>query len=103
MKVCLASHAEGVLIPVRAHPGARRPGVAGIREGALRVRISASPEKGRANRALIALLSKVLDVPKSSLSLVSGEKSRQKCVLVRGLAMSDLEIRLERALQAARK
>ena len=103
MKVRLQSHAEGLLLPLRAHPGARRPGVAGIREGALRVRVSESPEKGRANRALIALLSKVLDLPKSSLSLLSGEKSREKCVLVRGLAKSDLEIRLERALKAAPK
>jgi len=76
---------NGVILPVRAHAGARRNSILGIRAGALRVAVTAAPEKGKANQAIIALLSKTLGVSKSSIEIVSGETSSQKRLLVRNI------------------
>lgn len=46
----------------------------------LRVRVTVTPEDGRANKAVIALLAEALDVPKSALTLLKGEKSRTKTI-----------------------
>lgn len=86
---------RGVILPVRAHAGARRNGILGVREGALRVAVTAAPEKGKANRAIIDLLSKALGVPKSAIELSAGESSPQKRFIVRG---NDLD-QIRQALQ----
>jgi uncharacterized protein (TIGR00251 family) len=75
---------RGVILPVRANAGARRNGIIGIRNGALRVAVTAAPEKGKANRAIIEVLSKSLNIPKSSIELLSGETSPQKRFLLVG-------------------
>ena len=81
---------NGVILPVRAHAGARRNSILGIRAGALRVAVTAAPEKGKANQAIIALLSKTLGVSKSAIEIVSGETSPQKRLLVRSIEMEQL-------------
>lgn len=78
----LEPHPRGVVLPVRAHAHARRNAILGEREGALRVAVTAAPEKGRANRAIIDLLSKSLGVAKSTIELIAGETSPQKRFLV---------------------
>ena len=50
----------------------------------LRVRVSAVPDKGKANAAVVALLAKALGVPKSAVSVVSGETSRMKTLAIVG-------------------
>jgi uncharacterized protein len=50
----------------------------------LRVRVSAVPDKGKANAAVVALLARAFDVPKSAVSLVSGETARQKTLAIAG-------------------
>jgi uncharacterized protein (TIGR00251 family) len=78
----LESHPKGTILPVRAHAGARRNAILGVREGALRVAVTAAPEKGKANRAIVTLLSKSLGVPKSSIELFAGNSSPQKRFVV---------------------
>ena len=78
----LQADARGVIVPVRAHAGARRNAILGVRQGMLRVAVTAAPEKGNANRAIIDLLSEALGVPKSTIELVSGETSPQKRFLI---------------------
>lgn len=98
MSVRLESHAEGVVLPVRAKPAARRSGLEGVRDGALLVLLSEAPERGKANKALIALLSKELHLSKSQIELLSGQKGRHKRLLVRGIDISELARRLHDAL-----
>jgi len=50
----------------------------------LRVRVKAVPDKGKANAAVIALLAKALDVPKTAVTLVSGDTARRKTVVIEG-------------------
>jgi uncharacterized protein (TIGR00251 family) len=81
---------RGVILPVRAAAGSRRNAILGIRNGAVRVAVTAAPEKGKANKAIIAVLSKAFDVSKSSIELVSGETSQQKRFLIVGSNVNTL-------------
>jgi uncharacterized protein len=69
---------EAVLLHVRVQPKARRNAVMGWRGEALRVSVTAAPEDGKANRAVIELLADTLAVPASSISLVRGATARDK-------------------------
>src|SRR5690242_6807940 len=80
----LEQHIRGVILPVRAHAGARQNEILGERHGALRVAVTAPPEKGKANRAIVDLLGERLGVAKSSIELVAGETSPQKRFLIVG-------------------
>lgn len=66
------------VIAIHAQPGAAKSEIAGEHGGALKLRIQARPVEGAANAALLAFLAKRLGVAKSTLTLVSGESSRQK-------------------------
>jgi uncharacterized protein (TIGR00251 family) len=69
---------EAVLLHVRVQPKARANTVKGWRGEALGVSVTAAPEGGKANRAVIALLAGALAVPASSITLVRGAASRDK-------------------------
>ena len=69
---------ETVLLHVRVQPKARANAVTGWRGEALRVSVTAAPEDGKANRAVIALLAETFDVAPSCISLVRGAASRDK-------------------------
>jgi uncharacterized protein (TIGR00251 family) len=80
----LADHPEGVLLRVRAQPGARKAGLIGERDGALKLAVSAPPENSKANAALVELLRELLGVKRSQVELVRGQTVRDKQFLVRG-------------------
>ena len=100
MTIALEPHAEGTLLPVRAHAGARRNEIRGEQDGMLKVSVTQSPEKGKANKALVALLSKGLSLKKSQIELISGATSPQKRFLIREVTADDLRDRIEQAWQA---
>ncbi len=78
---------KGVVVQVRVIPRAGRTGLAGTRDGALLVRLGAPPVDGAANAELLELLADTLGLPKRNLSLLSGDRSKLKRVLVTGLAV----------------
>jgi uncharacterized protein (TIGR00251 family) len=90
----LADHAEGVLLPVRAKPGAKKNGVQGERDGALVVAVNAPPEDGRANAALVEVLHDALGLKRSQIELVSGHKARDKRFLLRGVTRAEVTAKL---------
>jgi uncharacterized protein (TIGR00251 family) len=92
--IAVADHAEGCVLPVRAQPGARRAGVQGEQNGALKVAVTAPPQDGRANEALLEVLRQALGLKRSQLALLSGQTARDKRFLVRGLERAELEARL---------
>jgi len=94
----LAAHPEGTILPVRAHAGARRNELKGVQAGALQVAVTQAPEKGKANKAIIALLADQLGLRKSQIELIAGETSPQKRFLIRGVEPATLAERIERAL-----
>src|SRR5262245_3194136 len=83
-------HPDGVILPVRAAAGARRNAILGVREGALRVAVTAAREKGNANRAIVAVLSEALRIPKSAIELISGETSPRKRFLIYGTSSDEI-------------
>ena len=91
--------AGGVTFQVRVIPGASKNEVAGIQDGALKVRLTAPPVEGKANRACVEFLAGLLGVRRSALAITSGEKSRKKTVSVTGLARGELEERLKALVQ----
>ena len=71
-------------------PGARREGITGWQGRALRLRVRARPEKGRANQAALRLLADRLGLPHVALTIVRGAASRDKLVEVDGLSEDEL-------------
>jgi len=69
--------------------------VVGTHGDALKIRVDAPPIDGRANQALLTLLAERLGLPKSRLSILSGESARRKRVLVRGMPASSLVAELQ--------
>jgi uncharacterized protein (TIGR00251 family) len=92
--IAITDHAEGLILPVRAQPGARKAGVLGEQAGALKVAVTAPPEGGRANQALVEALREVLSLKRSQVELLSGATRRDKRFLIRGLAREALQQRL---------
>ena len=96
--VDLQSHPLGVILPVRAQPGARRNEVRGIQDGALKVCVTQAAEKGKANKAIAEVLAKWLGVRKSRIELIAGETAHQKKFLVRDVALEELANRIHTQL-----
>jgi hypothetical protein len=82
---------EGVSFEVRVTPGARRPGLKGEQDGALKLAVSAAAEKGKANRAVAELLAELLGVGRSQVTILQGEHRRQKVVRVTGIRAEALQ------------
>jgi uncharacterized protein (TIGR00251 family) len=97
--IAITDHPEGCLLPVRAQPGARKTSVLGEQAGALKVAVTAPPEDGRANKALAEALREALGLKRSQVELVSGETSRDKRFLIRGLGRAVLQSRIGALLQ----
>lgn len=79
---------DGVSVMIKVQPKSRRPGLQGVAPSAdgprLRVGVTEAAEGGRANRAVCELLADALDVPRSAVSIATGETSREKLLRVSG-------------------
>jgi len=79
-----------VKISLRVYPNASRNEVVGFANGILRVKVSAPPSKGKANRELITFLSRLLGVGKGSVNIIKGHTTRNKVVAVDGLSQEEV-------------
>jgi uncharacterized protein (TIGR00251 family) len=86
---------------LRVSPGASRAGVVGRHGDSWKLRVTAAPERGRANDAVLELLADALRVPRKDLELVTGEGARDKVVVLRGLTAGEADTRLEAAAEGA--
>ena len=86
---------SGVFLSCHVQPGAKRTAVAGVYGTALKVSLAAPPVDGNANRELCVFLAKKLKLPKSAVTLVSGQTSRDKVVFLPGVAPDQLAVALE--------
>lgn len=96
--IALEPRDSGIILPVRAQPGAKLNALTGEHAGQLKVSVSQAPEKGRANAAIIEVLAAELGLKKSQFSLLSGATSGQKKFLVTGIALPDLQARMTEKL-----
>lgn len=81
-------------ISVRVHPNAARNEVTGVTDGIYQVRVSAPPVKGKANKELIAFLSRLSGVSKSRIDIIKGHTTRNKLIAIDGLSQEDIMKRL---------
>lgn len=83
-------------LEIRVVQRASKSEVVGFTEGVLLVRVAAPATEGRANRALVRLLSQVLGVPPRDVRILRGEKSRSKLVRIEGIGPEEAMVRLDR-------
>jgi uncharacterized protein (TIGR00251 family) len=81
-------------LTIKVIPGASQTKIAGLLGDALKIRIQAPPEKGKANVAVIAVLAKFLRVPAHQISIYSGATSQTKVVEIQGLSSAELASKL---------
>lgn len=81
---------DSVSFDVRVAPRASRAAIVGAHDGALKVTLTAPPVDGAANEALVDLLADALDVPKRSVRITRGERSKNKAVTVSGVTEAEI-------------
>jgi uncharacterized protein len=80
----------GVTFAVRVVPRSSRNQIVGVEGGALKIKLTAPPVEGAANAALIEFVAEWLGVRRSAVSIVSGDKARNKHVRVRGVTRGQM-------------
>jgi len=85
---------SGATFAVKVHPRAKKNAITGELGGALKVALTAPPVEGRANEACIEFFANLLKVPRSSVTIASGESSRRKVIRVAGLSAEEVRKRL---------
>ena len=84
----------GVAFAVKVQPRARKNAITGVVGDALKLALTAPPVDGRANEACIEFFANLLEVPRSSVTIASGETSRNKVIRVAGLSADEVRRRL---------
>ena len=95
----LTESADGVRLKVKARPAGKRNAILGEHAGALRVAVTAAPEKGKANDAIVELLADRLRLRKSEIRLDRGAASTTKTFHLAGISRQSLAERLEGILE----
>ena len=80
---------EGLTVRLHVLPRAKRGELAGLHNGALKVKVTAPPVENAANRAVIDFFSELLGISKSNLKILAGTKSREKLLQIKGLSIVD--------------
>ena len=92
---------DAVVLAVHAQPGAGRTQVVGRHGDAVKIRVAAPPEQGRANDAIVKVLAEAFGVADAAVELKSGATSRAKRIRIAGHAPDAFETKLETVLEAA--
>ncbi len=87
-------NSAGVSFAIKVHPRAKKNAITGEIGDALKLSLTAPPIEGRANEACIQFFAKVLNVPRSSISIAAGQNSRNKLIRVSGLTAQQIRERL---------
>ncbi len=96
----LRHSAQNILLRLRIRPGGKQDRILAIHGGALKCSVTAAPEKGKANKAVLRLLAKALAIPIRSMEIVGGATSPDKTVAIAGLGPEELLERVALALEA---
>jgi len=83
--------ADGVVINVKAQPRSSKSGIDGLAGDAVKVRIRSAPVDGKANKELVETIADAFGLPKSRVEFRSGETSKQKRILLRGISAATVE------------
>lgn len=92
----LTTTADGMTISLRIVPRASKNEISGVIDDTLKIRLQAPPVESKANKALIKFLAKKLDTPKRNITILSGNTSRNKCVLIKDVSEKDVTESLQK-------
>ena len=81
---------NGIVVSVKVQPNASKDMVVGEHADQLKIAVTVAPEKGKANKTVIKVLSKLLGVKSSDVEILSGETSREKKVFIRNITVKDI-------------
>ena len=81
----ITATATGTLIRLRVQPRASRERLEGVRDGYVRLRLTAPPVDGAANAACIAFLARIFDISRAQIRIQAGEKRREKLLHITGM------------------
>jgi uncharacterized protein (TIGR00251 family) len=90
--------AKGIIFAIKVQPRARRNAITGAVGEALKLALTDPPVDGRANQAVIEFLAELFEIPRASVTIASGETSRNKMVRISGLSKHAVERKLEGVL-----
>ena len=90
MSLSITEHNGGVRLIVKVVPGSSRDRIAGVLGDALKISVSAPPQRGEANRAVIALLAEKLGIHPSQISVVRGQTSPRKELRITGITAQEI-------------
>ncbi len=82
---------DGIIIPARIQPNSSKEKVLGEYAEKLKIAVTSPPEKGKANKAIVKVLAKWLNIKTSDVQIVSGEKSKDKEIFVRNITKTDVQ------------
>jgi uncharacterized protein len=82
-------------IKVRVVPRSSRNQIVGVEDGIFKIKLTAPPVDGKANKALVEFLAKRLGLARGSVEIISGERSRQKLVRIHGLSPKEVDALLQ--------
>ena len=86
--------AGGISFQVKVHPRAKKNGITGTLGEALKLSLTAPPVEGRANKACIEFFARLLKVPRSSITIASGQSSRLKVIRITGITAAEFRAQL---------
>jgi uncharacterized protein len=92
--VVIQDSSSGATFAVKIHPRAKKNAITGEVGDALKVSLTAPPVDGKANAACIEFFAKILNVPRSSVTIASGQSSRNKVIRVAGVSAEEVRRRL---------
>ena len=81
---------QGIRLAVRVTPNASYNRITGLKDGVLQVKINAPPEKGKANEEFLTFMAERTGVKKSFLTIIKGQTSRDKVILIQGISNDEL-------------
>ena len=94
MTIELKASTTGTTFAIKVHPRAKSNAITGEAGNALKVSLTAPPVNGKANQACIDFFAKLLNVPRSSITIAAGQTSRNKVIRVAGLKPDEVRKRL---------
>jgi uncharacterized protein len=98
--VAIQESAKGISFAVKVHPRARKNAITGVVGDALKLALTAPPVEGKANQAVIEFFAALFQIPRSSVTIASGETSRNKVIRIAGVSKPAAEQRLAESLKS---
>ncbi|MBZ5505738.1 MAG: DUF167 domain-containing protein [Acidobacteriia bacterium] len=92
--IAIQESAKGITFAIKVHPRARKNAITGVIGDALKLALTAPPVEGKANQAVIEFFADLFAIPRSSVTIASGETSRNKVVRIAGVSKAQAEQRL---------